>query len=75
MRRAVHQMKDESECWKELVEFGQMLPDEWIVFVWHPNLMHFCRPLDEEGLRLVVEPEVVELGELVRRSRAPGKGV
>ena len=64
MRRAVHQMKDQSQRREQLVEFRQVLPDERLIVVWYSRLVHILGPFDEDGLRLIAETEV-------RGGRAP----
>ena len=57
---------------KQLVESRQVLPDYRFVLVFNSPAVQILGPFDEDGLRFVVEAEVGELGEVVRRGRAPG---
>jgi len=49
LRRAVHQMKDQCQRGKQLVELCQMLPDERLILVRYSRPVHVSRPFDEDG--------------------------
>ena len=72
---AVHQVKDERQRRKQLVELRQMLPDDRFVLARHAPPVHVLGPFDEDRLRLGVEAEMREPDVVVRRGRTPGHGV
>ena len=75
MRCAVNQMKDQRQRRKQLIELRQTLSDERLILARYSRPVDVSGPFDEDGLSVVVEAEVGELGEVVRRSRAPGPRV
>jgi hypothetical protein len=37
-------MKNQSQRWEQLVEFRQVLPDEWLILVRYSRLVHVSGP-------------------------------
>ena len=39
VRGTLHEVEDQRQAWKQLVEFGKVLPDDGLLFMWYPRLV------------------------------------